>query len=338
MPTKDFLLLPDVIKKVISLARLMIRLIGKISFLAVTSVWTLYFHRNYHPKAFSDFPFPANELLDTNKEQPTRHWAEVLDELEAALDEGDVDLFRRPNFQFAFHLSTFDLNKYYKKQIIFLRQHRGGELLRFLREDHAWRPRIVDLRLQSSEALTYHLSHIAAFEEASLENFSAFKTVVEFGGGYGGTTRLINRMQNNDGTIVVIDFFQMLRLNYYYQCELGLRDRLHVLVKDGDPLKRGMINFVPIGFTESLGRVRDLVPDIFVATWSLSEASQGTQKMIRDMAFFESKRILYGYYAVANSIVPHTESMTFPGYVSIYNEQAFYSSDSMEKYNFLRLP
>ena len=266
----------------------------------------------------------------------TSHWNSVLEKLGDALANDDMKILSNPSFQFAFHVTTLNPEIFFSQQVVFCREHFGDRLEELSKEDNALLPRIVDGSLGTSEALVYHLSHFAEFEKKTGTSMRDLKTVVEFGGGYGGSTRVLNRLMNRIGTIVVVDLPQMLQLQYYYLNEVGVESRLKICSFDGDLPEQGKINLVPAHFSQSLSAISSLKPDLLVATWSLSEAPRETQELVKELDYFGSNQILYGYFHENNSLLPHSTDVEFPDYHTQFKGACFFSSDGQEQYHFLR--
>lgn len=305
-----------------------------LKFKILTKFLSKEFHKNYVPRLFSEvLPVFPWERVPLNV---TSHWSSVVKDLEYALANDDIRILTNPSFQFAFHVTTLNPDIFFSQQVAFCRQHFGGRLEELVKEDNALVPRIVDRSLVTSEALMYHLSHYAAFEKETGASMTNLGIVVEFGGGYGGSTRVLNRLMNTTGTIVVVDLPQMLQLQYYYLSEVGLETRLRICSFDGDLPVQGKINLLPAHFSESLSAISSMKPDLFVATWSLSEAPRETQEFIRELDYFESGQILYGYYNENSSTLPHSTEVEFPSYYTQFKEACFFSSDRKEQYHFLK--
>ncbi len=246
------------------------------------------------------------------------------------------ELLREHRFQFAFHLVTDDLSIYFLKQRRYLKAFYGKHFSRLVRENHALNPTIVDPIYLTSEARMYHLSHLGFFEDKTNTNLGSLDTVIEYGAGYGGTTELLVRKLPRHATICVIDFPAMLRLQFHYLTECGLADRLAIPERDGVEPLLGKINLIPLSFKKTLHILTPMNPNLLIATWSLSEASKKSQESVIQSDFFGAQRIIYGYYAQTNPLLPETNSMVFPGYETEYHGPCFFSSDGMEKYHFLR--
>ena len=264
-------------------------------------------------------------------------WSENLSHLEGFVQGMPPhQLFQEARFRFAFHLTTYDLSKFFWKQRAYCKSTFGTSLPRLARENHAFRPRIVDPFLLTSEARIYQLTHLASFIRETKTDLDNLRTVVEYGAGYGGTTELLTRVLPPDATVIVIDFPAMLRVQYHYLIECGLGDRLAFASRNSaGEIKKGMVNLVPLSYKECLASISHFKADLLIATWSLSEASAESQDSVIHQDFFGARRILYGHYSKDHALLPNTNSMSFPGFRTMFQGNCFFSADGAERYHFL---
>lgn len=128
----------------------------------------------------------------------------------------------------------------------------------------------------------------------------------------------------------------MLQLQYHYLSGTSQQGRLRLAGRDGFLPETGMVNLIPVSYSRTLQSLGSMSPDLLIATWSLSEGSRESQLAVIKDAFFGAKQILFGHYAHANTLIPETDKMTFPGYETEYNGPCFFSRDEVERYHFLR--
>jgi hypothetical protein len=138
-----------------------------------------------------------------------------------------------------------------------------------IRESSAGRPPVYGGHAQSSANLIHHAYHLANFEETARVPVTDFESVIEFGGGYGSMCRLFHNL-GFKGRYVIYDLPHMSALQEFYLKCLGLP--ASTLVANGGSQER-------IDCISSLDLLAELVsdwsfggPDLFLATWSLSEA------------------------------------------------------------------
>ena len=113
-----------------------------------------------------------------------------------------------------------------------------------------------------SHHITYPLSsgnliHHAFFLERLIENnaidIKNIKTIFEFGGGYGSTARLFYNFGFN-GQYVIFDLPEFLLLQEFF---------LYFAIP---------YNFPNVSFISEINSTEELSPDLFIASWSLSES------------------------------------------------------------------
>jgi hypothetical protein len=248
------------ITMLISLARKLKLLI----FLFKTSIYTFLFHLKTTKMYFELPEFTLKDKHD-NHLNASNLWRGNLINLELELNKNPYLVLKIPKFKSAFHLTTYDLNRYYKSQKVFNKNHYGKSFRGLIKENRgAFKPRIVDPVYLTSEARMYHLSHFSAFEHYSQESLDSYNNVIEFGGGYGGSTSLLLKLLSSSATINVIDFPAMLKLQYLYLCNVGLSDFLNPITNEGQALKNKKINLIPISYMSTLKQLKKITPPRFI--------------------------------------------------------------------------
>jgi putative sugar O-methyltransferase len=293
------------------------------------------FSLEFNKKAMkADFDFG---LLKTLKEQGsydyfiTPMWKIHLDKIEELLLKGDISILDNKLVRYAIYLTV--ASEWADKELPYLENmYPQEELQRLLLESGALNQTIVNQKYQTSESRINHLTHLTYFEEKTHLKLSKMQTLVEFGGGYGGMTALL-KIIKPDNTIIVIDVPVMITLqSYYIKHTLG-ENCFHVLTEKDITIKNEKINYVPVSLVHLLPS--NLNIDLFIATWSLSEANQYTQDLIEETNFLGAKHILYGYrhYVEKNTRQPNSaptpKMLTFdikfhgPSFWSLSDEQYY---------------
>jgi len=175
-------------------------------------------------------------------------------------------------------------------QLGFLRSRRSdADLDLLLRETMLGRPYITSRQMLSSHNTIHHLYHLTKYEDRTLRSLSGFKSVVEFGGGYGNMARLIRKLSPAVSyTIIDLPLFSCIQ--YVYLATLLGQDSVNLVSRPG-PIRDGVINLVPIPYM-------DLVPDstdLFVSTWALTECTRAAQEYVADRKFFGAGGLLLAY-------------------------------------------
>lgn len=136
-----------------------------------------------------------------------------------------------------------------------------------IRESRVGRPLRLPFYPATSGNLLHHAYHLARFEEATLLPAHQFSDVVEFGGGYGSMCRLFFNL-GFKGRYVIFDLPAFSYLQKYYLSSLGLTVSRELSV--------GASVSCVSDIRELLHHISQLGGDgaIFIATWSLSVASE----------------------------------------------------------------
>jgi len=122
----------------------------------------------------------------------------------------------------------------------------------------------------SSGNLIHHAYHIAKFEEKTKTRINNVNYILEFGGGYGSMCRLIHNL-DFQGKYVIFDLPSFSILQQFFLKSIGVEVRFF------DSFKTGENGVLCISSLEQLreilsGRI-EMSDSMFIATWSISEAS-----------------------------------------------------------------
>jgi hypothetical protein len=236
-------------------------------------------------------------LLDRLKENNdcadyiTPMWSAHLDRIEHLIREQDRAILLDRLVRYAVYLSL--AGEWSDIQLPYLENSLSSMLLSdCLLESSALDHNIIHPLYKTSESRINHLTHLVYFQEIVNKNISDMKHIVEFGGGYGGMTLLLKKLAPN-ATIVVIDVPAMIVLQSYYVSQSLGRDIVNVIESESEGIREGLVNFVPLSRLNQLSR--EFRTDLFVATWSLSEANDRTVDLVESFKLFGAQNILFGY-------------------------------------------
>ncbi len=266
----------------------------------------------------------------------TEMWQGHYDHAEKMCLENRNDFLKDDLLRYAFFLSAGGL--WQKIQLPYLESKWDTQKLEcLLKEDHFFHPYITDAKYFSSETMINHLTHLTLFQDKLKVDINKFKTIIEFGGGYGGMARLFRRICGNFCTHIIIDLPIFIIIQAYYLKNIFGDDQINLIINGSDNIKTGKINLIEISKYDKLRIVSNWMPDLFVATWSLSEANNYTQEYISSMGYFDSKYILNGYrhYEEQNIRIPCSDSMKIPSkYKIVHQGSAFYAFAQEQYYLF----
>ena len=138
-----------------------------------------------------------------------------------------------------------------------------------------------ELRMSANSlGMLYYFSRIT--EELGKESLNS---VIEFGGGYGSLSRVFLNLLPKTPTYVIVDLPEMLALQYVFLHTST--SETQVIPHTASPLrlKEGCVNLVPVYLIREVG----LLPDLFVSTFALSEATRHVQQIVIDKGFFSAR-------------------------------------------------
>lgn len=221
----------------------------------------------------------------------TEMWLEHISRLNERFLKNPYQVLNDDLVRYAIYLTS--ANEFLKTQLPYLKNiYTEIDLKNLLLECPGLFPTIVDSYYLTSESRVNHLTHLSFAENVLDIKVSELNKIVEFGGGYGSMTDLIRRM-NSEHTHIVIDLPELLLIQGYYLLGRYEKEAINFITTDNKIIEEGKINLCPINLLNDL-KIENV--DLFIATWSLSEANELTQKLIvKDLKFFGSKNILYGY-------------------------------------------
>ncbi len=163
-------------------------------------------------------------------------------------------------------------------------------LTTLLEEDYIGDPLIVHSEYLTTYNSIDHLYHLVRFEKRTKHDPSAFRHVVEWGGGYGNMAKLFRRMSSN-ATYVIIDTPLFNCLQWLYLSTIFGESAIHVIRNKSDSIRRGKINILPLAFLSSYkGRA-----DLFLSTWALCESSKFSMDYVARRRWFAAKHLLLAY-------------------------------------------
>jgi len=265
----------------------------------------------------------------------TTMWKEHLERIEDIFKNDPLILLCDDLVRYAIYLTAGC--QFLKAEMPYLEMRIEKKLLcNLLKENNAYKQTIVHGEYLTSESRVHHLTHLTYLEEKTHINFSRLGVFIEFGGGYGSMTDLVKKF-NPNMTQVVIDFPIMLLVQYYYLLSQYDESDVHLIKDAKDKILEGKINLIPVNLVQKFD-IGKLHPDVFCATWSLSEANEYTQnKFIKKYNLFNAKHIFYGYrkYEKINLRQPCSNELNLTGYKAIENNITFWALNKEHCYQIL---
>jgi hypothetical protein len=264
----------------------------------------------------------------------TPMWIEHLEQIEGNIIAQDRKILDKQLIRYAIYLTV--ASEWANRQIPYLQEQLPTNDLKYLlRESTTLDHTIIDTEYFTSESKVNHLTHLLYYKEKTGTDLSRLSTIIEFGGGYGGMTSLLRKI-NKDSTIIVIDAPAMIVLQIQYLSDIVGKSDYNIIKKGSYEIVKGKVNFVPISLLEALPV--DLTTDLFIATWSLSEATAFTQSLIDQRKLFHATSVLFGYryYATPNPRQPCSRpTFSMQSRSPSFHGPAFWCLDSEQYYFFI---
>lgn len=179
-----------------------------------------------------------------------------------------------------------------KKELAFLENKIPQKQLKFiLEEDYLGDPLLLSSEYLTSHTTIHHLYHLIKFLEVTRSRLSDFKTIVEWGGGYGNMIKILKRWDKGPATYIMIDTPLLCCLQWLYLATIfGERNTLFI-TDPSQKIKANKINILPLPLVDS----QKIKADLFISTWALSESSEYSQDYVIKNNWFEAKHLLLAY-------------------------------------------
>jgi hypothetical protein len=164
-------------------------------------------------------------------------------------------------------------------------------LAELLTEDWVGVPPWPLFEIMSSSTQLRHLNDLLHFSDVAGCRVDRLKTVVEWGGGYGGMAKVFRRWRRGS-TYVLIDISLMNCLQWLYLATVFGEDSVHQLQTPDAEIRKGRINLVPLGL---LDRLDGFKADLFISTFALSESAPLAQERVFNADWWGAKHLLVAY-------------------------------------------
>lgn len=205
----------------------------------------------------TDLALFKKELNDAYIDSKLGEWSAIQKQIQDSLlksSKSEIERFLKiPIVSGVFHPNhQYFGAKYFNKMKT---DSLGFKYLNTLTEDVFGSPYLLNVYPLTSPQRVQHLYHLFYLYKSLNLDFSQFSKVVEFGGGYGGFSRLIVRIFENLNELVIVDLPLMHVIQKFY-----LKNTLNEnLFKQ------------KISFRNSQESITGNHKSLFIATWSISE-------------------------------------------------------------------
>ena len=230
----------------------------------------------------------------------TEYWVSVLAELQRDFVDGvPSDFLRNPRMRQAI-VASDPHPEWPQEMLAVVLDHFGPSLTRDLLVEGPFGAPLLntyDSRHGPYVGTHYniqHLAHIARWREASIPACSEVRNVVEWGGGFGNTARLMHQLYDLD-SYTIIDLPYVLSIQREY-------------------LERNGVAGVSFVSVEEVDQVSDIPDGLFISTWALSECKQPAIDYVANRDFFGARHLLLAcqptneLFADADSVKTAVES------------------------------
>lgn len=144
----------------------------------------------------------------------------------------------------------------------------------------------------TSSNSVHHLCHLRRFSQATGVALEDFRTVVEWGGGYGNLAKIFRRAQSQSATYIIIDMPVFNCLQWLYLASIFGEKEVQLLLHPDDRIIESRINLVPVWMAEDLMTRADL----FISTWALNESSTQAQRAVVERNWYGAPHLLLGMH------------------------------------------
>lgn len=221
----------------------------------------------------------------------TPFWEKTAPEIEAALlPLPPPDFLNLPSLGAMSVVHYWRLTSYY---IRFLEKSFERQRLRYLlREDLPGHPILQSARYTTSSMTAQHLYHFAYHRTTTGASLDDVECVVEFGGGYGNMAKVLSRLLGRPHTHVIVDLPFIGAIQWLYLSSVLGPESVNLVSPTRGSVAPGKINIMPIPL---VGKI-SIRPDLFIATWSLSETPPELQDLIGRVGWLQAERLLVTWH------------------------------------------
>jgi len=267
----------------------------------------------------------------------TQMWDENLEYLGQMIGEDSTFILSDERLQFAFNLSAG--GAFALREIPYLRGQVNEEALTELLEEPPFPGQVISNdEYQCSETRIHHLTHLMFAQEVMEVPISTLQTTVEFGGGYGSMASLMRKI-NPNGTHIIVDLPEMNLVQTFFLNNAFESNSVNLVSEANPEIATGKINLVAVDNDKILCGLNGKV-DLFLATYSLSEANEFTMDLFeKEYRFLEADYVFYEYrkYANINPRQPQSrELMLTADYSTVFHGASFWTYANENYYQVAR--
>tara|TARA_B100001059_G_C17817085_1_gene575963 strand:- start:548 stop:1528 length:981 start_codon:yes stop_codon:yes gene_type:complete len=165
------------------------------------------------------------------------------------------------------------------------------ELKKLMKENSIGGPKILLNSIFSTKFKFTSISRAAHIYQLSKiqniiknENLKKLKTIIEWGGGYGGLCNVFYKHYGFDGsTYIIIDIPVSIKMQYYYLATIYGSEKINIF-EDNNQIQTGKINLVRLSELQNF----NCKCDIFISSWAISESNKNSQDFVLKKYFYDA--------------------------------------------------
>ncbi len=244
-------------------------------------------------KASKDFPGLVSQLYKNNNSSLIEPlWENFNDKIKNVfLPKPPINFLEDPTIRQTMFVEA--PGKWLRAEEEYLSKYQPiNSIANITRENYIGKPSITSDSFHTSHNSIHHYYHILRYENETKSPVKDYKTVVEWGGGYGNFAKIFRRL-NPECTYIILDTPIFCAIQSLYLESVLREDHVNVMVSSTGKIKKGKVNIIPIGLVDKIKKLKKI--DLFVSTWAISESSEAAQNMVIRNNMFKAKHILIGF-------------------------------------------
>jgi len=291
----------------------------------------LYDKKKYQKKNYLDnIKYFERFLEDLDKENIDKYllplWKDYVNTFKKSFISSGYSFLRNDVIRSSMFVTK--RGKLLKHELSYLEKNLDKRIIKFLLEEESvGDPILLNSKYLTSHNTIHHLYHLVFFIKKLNVDLDEFKSVVEWGGGYGNLARLFMKMNPSFKTYTIIDVPLFSCLQWIYLSSVFGPEKVNLIKDDKCKIEKGKINLLPLCFLDNFS----LDSELFISTWALNESSIYSQEYVKNKKFFNSKYFLMVVGGISPK-VPNSHHL-----INFYkdNNFLFYKTKFLEGSNYI---
>jgi hypothetical protein len=144
-----------------------------------------------------------------------------------------------------------------------------------------------------------YINHIRTYNVTTKKRICDYKSILEWGGGYGGLAYIIKK-KNPRVTYTIIDIPCMSYFQYVYLTSMGIP--VNVFTEENQKFQRECVNIISLPFIEK----QKYNVDLFISTWALSESGKKSHHFVHKNKLLQNG-VLLAHNKTNTKDFPHSK-------------------------------